>query len=219
MAQPLRLLTTLAPPVEPLGLDEAKAHLRLELSDDDALVGALIQSAREACERFTGRALVERTLTLFLDAWPAAEASLHEGWREGALIERGRRWIALPRPPLLAVELVTLYDDQDQGTTWGAENYFVDTASEPGRLVVRSGLAQPSATRAANGIEIRYRVGYAPDESGSPSDYRVNIPQALRDGMKRLVAHLYEQRGDTADLALRPSGAEALWTPFRVMRL
>lgn len=219
MAQPLRLVTTQPPAVEPLTLAEAKAHLRLELADDDALVTALIQTAREACERYTGRALVERTLTLFLDAWPAAEATLHEGWREGALIERGRRWIALPRPPLRAVESVTLYDDADQGAAWPADGYFVDTASEPGRLVVRSGVALPGGTRAANGIEILYRAGYPPDDSGSPSDPRAGIPQALRDGMKRLVAQLYEARGETAEQASGPSGAEALWAPFRVLRL
>ncbi len=219
MAQPLRLLTSQAPPVEPVSLSEAKAHLRLELADDDALVTALIRSAREACEQHTGRALVERTLTLFLDAWPSAPAIIEEGWREGALIERGRRWIELPRPPLRAVEQVTLYDDADQGTLWPAENYYLDRASEPGRLVLRSGAARPSPTRAANGIEIRYRAGYAPDTSGSPSDYVANIPQALRDGMLRLIAALYERRGESPELVLGRSGAEALWAPFRVLRL
>ena len=68
-----------------------------------------------------------------------------------------------------------LYDDDDQGTLWASTNYYVDSASEPGRLVLRSGVAVPSATRAANGIEILFRAGYAPDERGSPSDYRANI--------------------------------------------
>ena len=219
MAQPLRLVTSQAPPVEPVSLAEAKAHLRLELSDDDALVSALIQSAREACERFTGRALVERELTLTLDAWPAVDADYAEGWAEGPSIATERRWIELPRPPLRNVESVTLYDDSDAGTLWTATNYFVDTASEPGRLVARSGASLPSATRAANGIEIVYRAGYAADESGSPSDHRANIPQALRDGMKRLIARLYEERGETAEAAIAASGAGALWTAFRVLRL
>ena len=219
MAQPLRLVTSQPPPVEPLSLAETKAHLRLELSDDDDLVTALIQSAREACERFTGRALVERQLTLFLDAWPTAEEAYGEGWTEGALVTTGRRWIALPRPPLRAVEAVTVYDEVDVGTSWAAANYYVDTASEPGRLVARSGVALPSPTRVANGIEIRYRAGYAPDDSGSPSDYRSNIPQALRDGMKRLIAQLYEERGESAEAAIGPSGAAALWAPFRVLQL
>ena len=219
MAQPLRLVTSHAPSVEPLSLAEAKAHLRLEPSDDDDLVTALIQSARESCERFTGRALVERQLTLFLDAWPTAETSYEEGWREGPLIEAVQRWIELPRPPLQAVEAVTIYDEADVGTSWAATNYFVDTASDPGRLVARSGVALPSPSRVANGIEIAYRAGYAADESGSPRDYRTNIPQALRDGMKRLIAQLYEERGESAEAAIGPSGAAALWAPFRVLQL
>lgn len=52
------MLTVLvAPTVEPVDLAEAKAHLRLVHSDDDALVGSLISAAREHVERHTGRAL------------------------------------------------------------------------------------------------------------------------------------------------------------------
>lgn len=219
---PLRIETHTPPPAEPLSLAEAKAHLRIEAgtTEEDALVEALIRSAREACESFTGRALVERSLTLRLDAWPTAgEGPIEEGWREGALIEGPPRALVLPRPPLRAVTHVKLYDDADGETTWPLASYLVDTASEPGRLVARTGVTWPRPGRAANGIEVRYRAGYAPDESASPTDYAANIPQALRDGMKRLLAQLYERRGDEPATALAGSGAALLWQPYRVLRL
>ena len=55
----LRLMT--AATVEPVSLDEAKAHLRLTDSEEDALIRAYITAAREVVERQTGYALAEAT--------------------------------------------------------------------------------------------------------------------------------------------------------------
>jgi uncharacterized phiE125 gp8 family phage protein len=43
---------TTEPAVEPVTLSEAKAHLRIDLADDDALVAAIISAARDAVERY-----------------------------------------------------------------------------------------------------------------------------------------------------------------------
>ncbi|MFD1333894.1 head-tail connector protein, partial [Methylopila musalis] len=53
---PAVLLT--APAAEPLGLADAKAYLRLDHDDEDALLGELIASARAEVERLTRRVLV-----------------------------------------------------------------------------------------------------------------------------------------------------------------
>ncbi|MHA1599899.1 MAG: head-tail connector protein [Alphaproteobacteria bacterium] len=202
MPEPLRLTLTAPPSVEPVTIAEAKAFLRVDISDDDALIAALVTAAREACERFTGRALVMQTWTLFRDGWP------------------GRAAIEIPRPPLLSIVHVKIYDDTDTATLWPAGSYFVDTASEPGRLIARNGAVLPSATRTAAGIEIRFVAGYAPDESASPSDVTGNIPGDLVEGIRRLVAYLYENRGECgADEMAALSGATLLWRPYRVMKL
>lgn len=51
------LITVTPAATEPVTLEEAKAHLRIEHDADDALISALISAARESVERFTGRAL------------------------------------------------------------------------------------------------------------------------------------------------------------------
>ena len=51
----LKLIT--APATEPVTLAEAKVHLRCG-DDEDALLGVLIQAAREQAEHQLGRALV-----------------------------------------------------------------------------------------------------------------------------------------------------------------
>jgi uncharacterized phiE125 gp8 family phage protein len=80
-------LQLLAPPAaEPVTLAEAKAHLKLDTSDEDALVAALITAARARAEWHTGRAFVTQRWRLRLDAWP----------QQGV--------IELPLPPLVSVE-------------------------------------------------------------------------------------------------------------------
>jgi uncharacterized phiE125 gp8 family phage protein len=67
---PLQLVT--APAGEPITLLEAKQHLRVDVDDDDALIGSLITAARQAAETLTGRQLMTARWRLVLDAFPGA---------------------------------------------------------------------------------------------------------------------------------------------------
>ena len=58
------------PALEPVSLAEAKAHLRIDGDDDDALVTAAIVAARVHVEAATRRALIEQGWRVYLDAWP-----------------------------------------------------------------------------------------------------------------------------------------------------
>ena len=214
MREPLRLTLTTAPAGPPVGLDAVKAALRLDddRTTEDALVMGLVRTAGDSCEVFTGRALVTQTWTLARDAWPGAPAEeiLHEGWRVGIAAPAQARFLTLPKPPLQAVVHVKTFDENDAETTWPAANYFVDTASLPGRLVARSGQVFPTPTRAANGIEVQFTAGYGAD----PTD----VPEALRQGLLQMVAFLFENRGDAApERALHDSGAAALWQAYRIL--
>jgi len=66
----LKLVTP--PAVEPVTLDEAKAHLRLDSNEDDTYVSALIAAARERVELFLRRALITQTFEFTLDGFPAS---------------------------------------------------------------------------------------------------------------------------------------------------
>lgn len=213
MSQPIyRLVETTPPAAEPLGLSEVKTFLRVDHSNDDDLVTGLISSARQLCESYTGRSLITRSYSLYLDRWPGAASSVWwDGLREGADIPLYERALTLPKPPLLAVSLINVYDFNNVATAFPAENYFVDTAGTPGRIVLTFGVSPPVSTRAANGVEVRFTAGYGTAAA--------NVPAMLRQGMKQVIAHLYEHRGDSPDQALQASGALSVFQPYRIMRL
>lgn len=217
----MALMLVTSPAREPMTLAEAKDHLRVDGADDDALISELISAARRQAEESTRRALITQTWRLFLDRW-LMKSSIARDWREGvtegADIRADPGSVEIPRPPLQQVASVKTYDESDAATTWAASNYFVDTASQPGRLVRRTGASWPTPGRAANGIEIEFAAGYG----DNPGD----VPEALRQGMLLLVGHLYEHREAVLEvehgrsaLTTLPLGVQVLWGPYRVVTL
>jgi uncharacterized phiE125 gp8 family phage protein len=184
-----------APALEPVTRDEAKAHLRVTDTAEDALIDRLIAAAREACEAHTGRAFLAQTFRLVRDAWPEKLCA------------------SLPHPPLVAVDEVRLYDAGGNAMVWDAASYQVDTRYTPGRLCLKTGWLWPLPGRRQGGIEIDFQAGYG----ASASD----VPAALRQAVLMLVAHLYENREAVATGGAFeiPQGAGALLAPYRVLSL
>jgi uncharacterized phiE125 gp8 family phage protein len=113
--------------------------------------------------------------------------------------------------PLCSVEGIYVYDSAGEAAVFAPENYYTETLRRPGRLLLQDGKAAPQPQRIANGIEIRYTAGFGTTPQA--------VPAMLRQGMKQLAAHMYENRGDAAERALELSGAGILFRPFRMMRL
>ncbi len=127
---PLEL--TAPPATEPVSLADAKAYLKVDTTDDDALITRLISAARARAEWHTGRAFVTQNWTLWLDGWP-----------DSGVIE-------IPLPPLQSVTSLTTWAPDDTATVMDASLYQVDTASSPARLVLKPATASPANLRAAN---------------------------------------------------------------------
>jgi uncharacterized phiE125 gp8 family phage protein len=64
----LKLVTP--PAEEPVTLAVAKAHLRVDISDDDTLIPYYLAAARRLCEKEVRRAFVTSTWDLVLDGFP-----------------------------------------------------------------------------------------------------------------------------------------------------
>ena len=128
------------PAAEPVTLDDAKAHLKVDTTDDDALITSLISAARARAEWHTGRAFVTQSWTLWLDGWPGI--------------------IEIPLPPLQSVASVTAFALDDSATVLDAATYQVDTASSPARLTLKPNASPPVALRRINAIAIAFTAGY-----------------------------------------------------------
>ncbi|HSC17643.1 MAG TPA: head-tail connector protein [Rhizomicrobium sp.] len=185
----LQLITP--PAVEPVTLADAKLHLKVDTSDDDALIARLITAASARAEWHTGRALNTQSWILWLDCWPPC-----------GIVE-------IPLPPLQSVSAVTVYALDDSATVLDPATYQVDAASSPARVVLKSTVLPPMNQRAINSVAIAFTAGYG--------DAATDVPAGLRAGILELIAFLYEHRGEAP--AELPIDVLALLAPFRVFHL
>ena len=205
------LIVTTAATSEALTETEIREYLRIDEDSELLTLQLLRRAAREFCENYTGRMLLNQTLTLGLDAVNEIYDPLWEGIRIGPYLNYGKDYIVMPTAPVREVVSVTTYDDNDTSTVMLASKYYVDIAREPARVVLRTGETWPSALRVANAIEVRFKAGYA--NSGQ-------IPHALKAGMLQHIAYMYDQRGDMkdADQASRlPPIVALMYQPYKLI--
>ncbi len=181
------------PTKEPLSIEDAKEHLRIDQHDEDVWLLDAIKATRQRAEGMLGRALVTQTLEVALSGWP------------------GGRVIELPRPPLVSVTSVKYFDVNDVEATLAASNYYVDTRTTPGRLVLKSTSSWPgTALREVNGVIIRYVAGYG--------DAAEDVPAEIRAALKLWLGEMYEVRENSAagGLVTVPAAGEKLLLKYRV---
>jgi uncharacterized phiE125 gp8 family phage protein len=184
-----------APSSEPISLVEAKLYLRVEHDDDDDLIAALIAAARVQVEAQTRRALITQTWRLVRDAWPAGGA------------------LPILPVPLREVTAIGVYDADGMIHALDVEDFQVDRASAPAMLTYLRG-APRAPDRLRAGIEIDIEAGYG--------DAGVDVPEPLRQAIRLLVAHWYENRriiASSGEAASLPASVSALIAPFRVLSL
>ena len=163
-------------------------------SAEDALLEALITTAREWCEGYQNRAYISQTRELWLDDWPGAD------------------YIKIPLPPLQAVNSIKYYDTDDTAATMDTGDYFVDTKSEPGRVSLAYSKSWPTTTlRPVNGVVVEFEAGYG--------DAATDVPRRVKQAALLLIGHLYEHREQSTEKALSeiPFGVKALLGLDRVV--
>ena len=183
------------PALEPVTLDEAKAYLRVEHDDDDDVIAALIAGARVHVEAQTRRALITQSWRLIRDSWPAS----------------GR--ISILPAPLRALVAARVYQLDGSTQAIATAAFVADLAAAPAVLSFAAG-ALPAPGRVIAGIELDVEVGYG----DAPAD----VPEDLRQAIRVLVAHWYENRGLIAagtGVAVLPATVAALLSPYRVLSL
>ncbi len=158
---------TVAPTTEPLCLADAKAHMRVEIDDDDEMIVGLIKTARAYIENATWRQLISATWKWYLPGFP--------------------RVFFVPKPPLQSAGTSITYVDSAGATqTLAASVYDVNAKSSPGRIVEAYAQGWPSTRDDENAVIVTFVAGYG----NSASD----VPDPLVKAMKLMVSQLYENR-------------------------
>lgn len=194
----MSLVLTAAPAVEPVSLAEAKAHLRVDSSAEDAFIQSLILTSRLHIEAALGLALVEQAWTWTFDAWPT----------EGG--------IAFPMRPVITVQSVKVVDAGISYASLDPARYVLDGDGNPARLLPAT-LPLPVPAIPAQGIEVVFTAGFGASASA--------VPAAIKQALLLLVAHWFENRepvvlGPRGTSATRiPDTVSELLAPFRTARL
>ncbi|MEO7178632.1 MAG: head-tail connector protein [Allosphingosinicella sp.] len=127
----------------------AKAYLRVERSDEDALIAGLVLAAAELCEAFVGEALLVR------------------GFSETIAADRG--WRGLTRRPVRAITLVEAIAAEGPAQALASAAYGIDIDSRGG------GWVRLTAPGEARRIRIGYQAGLADDWADLPAALRQGI--------------------------------------------
>lgn len=181
------------PAEEPVTLAEARLHLRVDATGEDALITALIQAAREWCEQHTGRAFVTQTLRYRLAQFPRC------------------RTVELPRGPAQSITSVGYVDPALSVQTLDAAKYGLAADASPPRLELAPSLSWPDTYDAQDAVTITYVAGY-----GAASA----VPFPIKQAILVMVGELYSRREDAvAGMTIQAAqmGVERLLAPYRIM--
>jgi uncharacterized phiE125 gp8 family phage protein len=120
------------------------------------------------------------------------------------IVARTPAWRRLSAMPVCSIETVEALDSDGGATVLAAGDYAIDIDANGHGWVRIIGAAGRG----------RARIGYRAGLAVAPAD----LPEALRQGVVRLAAHLYLRRDDARDTE-PPAVVTALWRPWRRLRL
>ena len=203
---PMQLITP--PAGEPVSLQEAKAHLRVDFDDDDGLIQALIAAARQAAETITNRQLMSARWKLVMDSFPGPSLM---GVPTGQPFSLPGHAILIHKSPVLNVVSINYLDMAGVLQSMPASNYTVDAACEPARITPVFGQIWPIALPQIGAVSVTFDAGYGAAAS---------VPEGIKSWIKLRVGSLYAHREEVAALSrgrIEPLPfVDGLLDPFKV---
>jgi uncharacterized phiE125 gp8 family phage protein len=172
-----------APAASCLTLAEAKLHLRVDVSEDDLLIQALIDAATQDAEHLMQRAVMPQKWLLTLDSFGGIDATA----LSSPSVVYVSSSINLPRPPVTAVDSVQ-YVAAATGvlTTLSPSAYLLDAGSDlVGRLTPVYGTSWPATRVQLAAVQIIFSCGWA---------NAALVPAIVKQWILLRIAALYENR-------------------------
>ncbi len=191
------------PAAEPVSLAEAKSHCKVDVTDDDAYITALVPVAREETEKLLRRVIGQQTWEMKLECFPAGER------------------IKIPFPPLIAVLSVKYIDvdgiehvlfDSEASPAIASSIYVVETADEPGFIYLVPDEEWPDDEFYTGfPVTVKFDCGLT------------TVPAPVKHAILLMIGHLYANREavivaanyQQASAVEIPLGVEALLDQYR----
>jgi uncharacterized phiE125 gp8 family phage protein len=161
----MNTLPFIPPYAEPLHLEEAKLHLKVETTqtEDDALIRSLIASSRNYVEVGTGSNVLRRR-AMVAASFDAVFDSFYNDAEYGAC-EFGE--IKLPVTPVLAITSIRYVDVDGNTQTLATSVYTLSKARNS--VVLAYGQSWPSVRYQPGAVTIRFVAGMAVPFTATPS--------------------------------------------------
>lgn len=175
---------------EPITLDEAKLHLRVDISDDDATIAEKLTMAREYVENATGLALGVKTFTAVLDNFPV----------------RPPYKIEIPRSTVDEITDIKYVDDNGVEQTMDPADYALDAYVSPARITPKFGGVWPAITTKPSAVRVTFTTAGV-------------VAAAAKGAIKLLLGHFYENREATISgtiISELPLGVQNLLSQLKV---
>jgi len=171
----MSLIQTSAPSVEPVTTTNQKDWMRVDGSDEDALIGNLASASRAYVEMSTSRQMITATWQYTITDFPTGD-------------------LVLPISPLQSVSSITYVDNAGDTQTWSSSLYTVDTASDVGRVRPIYNEDYPSSRGYTDDVVITFISGYG--------DASSDVPDTALTAIKLLASNWFENRESNAPIAL-----------------
>lgn len=169
MVTPVSMKLVTKPTREPVTLEEAKAQLKVDFTDDDVEIDRLIIAARGQVENDTRQRIVRQKWRLyyscFADIMEVAPAFVRE------------------------VDAIQYIDTDGATQTAATSLYDVDVSGQ--RVIRAYAQVWPSVRYQENPVWIDVWVGMY-DETASPVDIKADIEEPIKQAVLMIVQHMYD---------------------------
>lgn len=185
------------PAQEPISYEEVRDGLRIDGDDEFKFITEAAISAREYCEKYLNRAVVEQEVTANFD-----------GFTQELVF-----WLPFGSG-LLSVTSVTYIDTDGNEQVLDTNVYILEQGINPGGLYLLLGKSWPTTQCQRNAVKIIYRVGFCLASEVTTTN---KIPRNIKSAIILLVGDLFNNRAAQHDFALQANPAvKSLLAPYRV---
>lgn len=161
--------------VEPVTVEQARMHCKIEEDNEDILIAQKIRTAREWVEDYTGRIVAQRTLVAHFRGWSG--------------------YLELFSRPVISVDAIA-YNGPDGDATYSGATFARGTYP----LRIYPGAGSWPALRTGGGITVAYTAGY---DTGEVPACMIEAIYVLVFGMMSDRGGAYEQSIKAAETLLQ----------------